>query len=353
MPLKLVRRPGSPNWYIRGTVRGVSIIETTGVPDKEQAETIRAKREWEILQASVHGRAATATFLEATVLYLEGGGEVRFIEPLAKHFGTTPLSRIGQAAIDNAAKVLYPSASPATWNRQVYTPVSAVLNFAAKRGLCNFRQLDRPEEPPGRVRWISPDEADRLIGCCALHLKPLVTFLFGTGARLSEALYLDWRNVDLARGHVQFINDTATQNRTKNRESRGVPLHARVVTALAELEHRDGTVFRRPDGLPYERKRKGDGGGQIKVAFGGACRRAGIADFHPHDCRHTWATWHYAANRDLTALMKLGGWKSERMVLRYAHVNVAHLAQSIAALPWTKSVQPAPYDQKQSTRRRT
>jgi hypothetical protein len=27
-------------------------------------------------------------------------------------------------------------------------------------------------------------------------------------------------------------------------------------------------------------------------------------------------------------------WKSETMVLRYAHVNVAHLAQSIAALPW-------------------
>jgi len=38
-------------------------------------------------------------------------------------------------------------------------------------------------------------------------------------------------------------------------------------------------------------------------------------------------------NRDLAALMKLGGWKSERMVLRYAHVNVAHLAASIKALP--------------------
>ena len=35
--------------------------------------------------------------------------------------------------------------------------------------------------------------------------------------------------------------------------------------------------------------------------------------------------------------MELGGWKSEKMVLRYAHMNVAHLAQSIAALPWGKS----------------
>jgi hypothetical protein len=34
--------------------------------------------------------------------------------------------------------------------------------------------------------------------------------------------------------------------------------------------------------------------------------------------------------------MQLGGWKSEKMVLRYAHMNVAHLAKSMAALPWGK-----------------
>ena len=93
--------------------------------------------------------------------------------------------------------------------------------------------------------------------------------------------------------------------------------------------------FAGPDGKPYARK--ADGGGQIKTAFKAACRRAGISDFTPHGCRHTWATWHYAANRDLVALMQLGGWKSDKMVLRYAHMNVAHLAPSIAALPWEKS----------------
>jgi len=41
-----------------------------------------------------------------------------------------------------------------------------------------------------------------------------------------------------------------------------------------------------------------------------------------------------AANCDIIALMKLGGWKSEKMVQRYAHVNVSHLAESIDALPW-------------------
>ena len=58
-----------------------------------------------------------------------------------------------------------------------------------------------------------------------------------------------------------------------------------------------------------------------------------IPDFHPHDWRHTWATWHCQENRDLNMLMHLGGWSSLSMVLRYAHVNVAHTAPSIRAMP--------------------
>src|SRR5262249_56404348 len=80
---------------------------------------------------------------------------------------------------------------------------------------------------------------------------------------------------------------------------------------LPNLPHREGEVFRRPDGLPYERPKRSDdtsAGSRIKKAFAGACRRAGIKDFSAHGCRHTWATWHYAANRDISALMRLGGW---------------------------------------------
>src|SRR6202020_3243777 len=75
------------------------------------------------------------------------------------------------------------------------------------------------------------------------------------------------------------------------------------------------------------------GGPNNKKASARPCRRAGISDFTPHGCRHTWATWHYAANWDLTALMRLGGWKSVQMVLRYAHVNVGELRHTIDRLP--------------------
>ena len=101
--------------------------------------------------------------------------------------------------------------------------------------------------------------------------------------------------------------------------------------ALANLPHREGAVFRCPNGLPYARRI--ESGGQIRTAFRAACRRAGITDFRPHDCRHTWATWLYSETRDLRLLMELGGWKTITMVERYTHVNPDHLRPAIDALP--------------------
>jgi integrase len=333
--LKLVKRPKSDNWIIRGTLRGCRVEESTGVADRKVAEEIFAKRSGEILTESVYGTSVTMTFAHAAASYLENGGNHRFMTPVLDHFGTTLLRNIDQNALDTAAKKLYPKAGPATRNRQFYTPASAVLHHGAKRGWCSQPVIERPKLPPGRVRWITPEEANRLIDACSPHLAPLVTMLLYTGARLSEALYLDWRNVDLDRAHVQFLADE-----TKTEQSRGVPLAPRVVAALAALKHREGAVFRTrgtkrdPIGQPYARKREGqEGGGQIKTAWKGACRRAGIVDFTPHDCRHTWATWHYQAHRDLGALQALGGWASLEMVMRYAHTNVANHAASITALP--------------------
>lgn len=343
MPLKLVRRDGSPFWYIRGTVRGASIFESTGLDNEEQAEEARALREAELIRASVHGDKAVRTFAEAVASYLEAGGEATHLEPLLKRLGRLPLAKIGQAAIDAAAAALKPGASPATLNRQIYTPAAAVLHHAARKQWCDKPVIARPAQPKGRVRWITHDEAERLIEAAG-HLRPLVVFLLSTGARIGEALSLDWRNVDLERGHVQLLD-------TKNGTDRGVPLHPRAVAELEALPHRKGAVFRRhyggvrwngtvrPVGDPYA-DREGEGGGQVKTAWGSMLKRAGLENFTPHDCRHTWATWHYMANRDLGALMELGGWKSPDMVMRYAHVNTDHLRDGVEAAWRAKSVQP-------------
>ena len=155
MPLKLVRRPGRPHWYMHGTVRGISIRESTGVTDEKQAEAIRARREWEIVQHSVFGPEATTTFVAAAVSYLETEGETRFLKPIIARIGSVALAKLDQNLIDRTARALYPNGSPATLNRQVYTPIATVLNHAAARGLCAARKIERPKQPKGRVRWIT------------------------------------------------------------------------------------------------------------------------------------------------------------------------------------------------------
>jgi len=329
MPLRLVKRPKSPYWVIRGTIRRIRVEESTGTSDKRAADEILIKREAEILEQSIHGRRATETFASAALSYLKEGGSRRFTAPVIRNLGPLPLARCDQDALDRGAKKVYPNASQSTRNRQFYAIASAILHHAARRGWCPKPIIERPSTPPVPIRWLTIDEANNLIAACSDHLRPLVIFLFYTGARTGEALWLDWRDVDLTRAHVQFPE-------TKNGDARGVGLHSRVVAALANLEGRTGEVFRRPDGNPYNRPRNANdtsAGTRIKTAFKAACRRAGIEDFHPHGCRHTFATWHYQENRDVGGLMKLGGWKTMRMVMRYAHVNVGELQHTINKLP--------------------
>ncbi len=346
MPLKLTRRHHSPYWYLRGSIRGLRIDESTGLSDRKAAQECLALREAELVTQSIHGARAIKTFADAAVSYLEGGGEAEHLTPLIDFFGVTKLAQIDADLIDRAVKKFGRTATgkakaPATLNRQIYTPIAAVLHHAAQKGWCAKPVIARPKQPNGRVRSVTRQEAERLIAVAAPHLRPLVIFLLSTGARLSEALYLDWRDVDLKAGRVAF-------HETKNGESRGVPLHGRVISELKKLgPATEGAVFRRPDGKPYA-DRNGLGGGQVKTAWATMLKRAGIKDFTPHDCRHTWATWHYAGNRDMLGLMRLGGWKSHEMVARYAHVNPDDLAPSIQGF-WGKSGEAATKNAKKPT----
>ncbi|UUZ52719.1 tyrosine-type recombinase/integrase [Massilia sp. H-1] len=55
-------------------------------------------------------------------------------------------------------------------------------------------------------------------------------------------------------------------------------------------------------------------------------KRASIENFRWHDLRHTWASWHVQNGTPLHVLQELGGWESEAMVRRYAHLSASHLA---------------------------
>lgn len=337
MPLRLYRR--GDIWHLRGTVAGKFVRESTRVGDRRAAEIIRARRETEILEQVTLGRQATVTFAEAALTYLESGGERRFLAPILQHFGPrTRLADIDNAAVAACARAIYPTAADATINRQVITPISAVLNLAAEEGLCAPRQLRRRKGDTPRLRWLTPAEAEALLDACDARTAAMVAWLLGTGCRVSEMLMLTAPDLYLE-------SQEAWIPETKNGHPRMVEFPTRTKRLLAATGlPQEGAVFRTPKGKPYRIRE--NVGGQIQSSFNRARDAAGLGrDVTPHVLRHTWATYFYSQTQDFGRLMDLGGWQKADMANRYRKIAPAWLRADLLRYGWDFSGAPAPSDQ--------
>src|SRR5258708_40110186 len=74
-------------------------------------------------------------------------------------------------------------------------------------------------------------------------------------------------------------------------------------------------------------------GSPIKTAWNKACRRAGIKDLHPHDLRHTFASWLTDADVIDRVQEEIMGHVSQKMNGRYAHVADSKMIQAVEKLP--------------------
>lgn len=321
MTLKIIKTSASPYWQIRGSVSGLRIRESTGTADKKLAEEMRAKQEAELFRAAIYGtKVHTVTWEQACLSYVEqnppSGGTKVFLLKLTTYFGRTRLAQIDQAAVDNAGKMLCrPDAAPATRLRNVVTPVKAVLMHASRRGWCDPPNFERMSGGSGnkRTRWLTPDEFTRLHEAAPPHLKILVLFLVCTGARLGEALGLEWEDVDLTHAR-------ATLRDTKNGNDRILELEPAILAALTTSADLSGRVFRTHRGHAYPDSTFG--GGQIKTAWDSLRSRAKLSDdVTPHILRHTWASWRYAFHKDLLRLKQEGDWSSVVLCERYAKLT--------------------------------
>jgi integrase len=227
---------------------------------REEATNLEAEH----LRESWYGgpRRGTKLFAEAVEIYITdsdpSASDLKRLQRITAIIGPRPLSAIDQNTIDELrGKILRPGVSPATVKRGVITPIRAVLTKAAKRGWCDRPAFDIPREMKGRVRFLLPGEAWRLTTAASPHIRVLVTFLLGTGARMSEALDLDWREVDLTGAQAIFLD-------TKGGAPRIADLSPALVAVLGNLPHREGRVFLNNLGLPYSDRRR-EGGGQERV----------------------------------------------------------------------------------------
>jgi integrase len=338
-----MRRRGK-KFHVRGTVkvgREARIVNehTTGTDRLDDADAYKSKLEETIRDEILHGRGGrtdTLTIADAGLRYIARPGGVRpyelwRLDQIARIVGERSISQSSDAWIE-FKRARCGGLSPATVQRWRST-YQAPINFLAREEKFIAPKLPADAKVKNkRVRFLLADQADRLIASYAEHVRPIAITLRWQGLRIGEALRIDWLNVNWRENSI-FIAET------KNGESRTVTMNKKTRAALHRLwvlrgSPKEGRMFLTQRGLPYAdtRQYKFPSGSPIKKAHATACRRAGIADFHIHDWRHSWASNCVMARIDLETIREEGGWKSLKMVERYAAVSAAHRTRAMAKL---------------------
>ena len=242
--------------------------------------------------------------------------ELAWFQP---YFSGKYLHDLTRAYISEVLEIKRQETSNANANRYLAL-VRSILNACVVWGwLEHTPKLILYKEARRRIRWLTPEEAGRLLAELPEHLRDMTEFSLATGLRQANVAFLSWSQVDLQR-RVAWIHP----DQAKARRAIGVPLNETAVSVIQrQLGRHPNFVF------TYK-------GRQVKQtntrAWKNALARAGINDFRWHDLRHTWASWHVQAGTSLTRLQEMGGWESIEMVRRYAHLAPEHLAEDSAKI---------------------
>lgn len=216
------------------------------------------------------------------------------------------IEKIKQKKVDSGA-------SNATVNR-----VLALLRSVLRRACTDWEWINKVpyfrllKEQSRRIRFLSREEANKLLLELPPHLADMALFSLSTGLRRANVTGLRWDQVNLHLKQAWIHPD-----QTKSRKPIPVPLNEDAYRVIAKQlgNHRE-FVF----------SYKGKPVTQVSTAaWYKALKRCGLINFRWHDLRHTWASWHAQAGTPLYVLQELGGWESPEMVRRYAHLSASHL----------------------------
>jgi integrase len=298
--LKLYTR--STTWWVSGTINGKRIRESTGHTDKKRAQQWAAKREWELTQQAVFGTESVLTFGAALQFYIEGGGEQRFLLPLLDEWEHRLVKDIAPGDVVDLAMKLHPAATAATRNRQVITPVMAIIRFNAQRGRCAPVLVKRFEtKKVVKRRTATWEWMAKFTPAAKPKLVALVLFLANTAARIGDALKLQWQHVDLDAGSALLVD-------TKNGEDRLVSMSPDTVAALKAVR----TKQPKATDVVFAFYDRSDVARQIKTA----CKKAGIEYIPTHGIgRRLFFTSMMRGGVDPRTAAEAGGLKSVRLYL--------------------------------------
>jgi integrase len=303
MPISIYKRGNV--WHYRGTVAKRRLRGSTGTANKETARRIAAEIEDRAWKRRLDGPEAVLTFAQAAIKYRNAGKPTRFLDRIEDYWKDTLVRDITPGAIRDAALTLYPMATAATRNRQAVVPMVAIINHAAESELCPHIRMrrfkvDTKSKKPATLEWVKAFMAHS-----TPHLGGLALFMFLTGARVSEALAVEWDDVDLKAKSVLI-------RQTKLGNERRANLPPPLIVALANIPRSNSSR-----GVFWYTSRS-----NAYRVWDTAIRRAKIERLSFHSCRHGFATACLQAGIDPVTVAKLGGWKSVRHLFdTYGHAN--------------------------------
>ena len=224
----IYRRGDSRHWWIATTLpNGERIRQSTGTENRREAEAVLAKLKVEAFREVHLGIKPERSWKEAVVRYLASKQHLRsfadvqrICRKLDPYLGELKLHQINGDVIWNITQAeLKRGIRLATVNLRL-----AVIRNLLRMARDEWQWIDgvpRVRLLPvnnARDRWLTPQEADRLLAVSPPHLQALIRFALATGCRAREITGLEWDRVDLKRR-------TAWLNQTKNGTPRRVPLN--------------------------------------------------------------------------------------------------------------------------------
>ena len=179
------------------------------------------------------------------------------------------------------------------------------------------------KENNGRTRYLTQEEAGRLLKECNDDLRPVVLLAMHSGFRKSEIKTLKWGSVNFSSTSI-----TVESCYSKNGDSRTVPMTPDVLVSMKALYDE-----RKPEPDDVVFTLDGEEWGNWRKAFAGACSRAKITSFRFHDLRHCFGSWLAMNGVPDKGRMQLMGHKRPEMTARYTHLSVDYMRKAVADLP--------------------
>ena len=308
MPLKLKKK--GKTWHVDGYINGDRHRESTRTSSRDHAEAFRRDLERDLEDRAYH---KSTCFADAVKVYLEKGGERRYLRPLMDNLEAMRLKDITPAIVSALSTQLYGHCEPGTVRRHFYTPLNAVMRAANRAQLCPLIVFDAPKAKRKPITYADDGWLRTFLEHAFARIALTVLFLTLTGARVTEACNVNAGDVDLARGFVIL-------RKTKNGKARRVSLAPLLVDLLRQWII-DQRLFDPATPLFGYASRY-----SVNQAIERVCKKAGIPYLSSHKVgRHAFAARLLAEGKSLKVVQEAGGWGG----IQILNENYGHLEQSM------------------------